>query len=452
MPHGQLGSPNKPFFTYTRFKNLLDALQFPQDNEENIIKSYLLYDYDKNTENYAKLNVNLKKRLITAETYSSVRLEKLKKYPDTPEYFWRRLNCLNAAAIRSLKKLNQASLSKFLLAKQFAIKHKNPNPQQKTAKRILRHLLTKNAVVLKGPPGTGKSFIAAQCVPKENLFFGEESIVNFLESKPTKDKPAVLLIDEANLQKPGTWEFLLPHISSLTSESCVRFKSQDYKLNENFKIIFTCNPESYPGRDYHAILQDTPTVYIKAWTDETLKAMVLLPLCKNVLHHDLSSAQLDALNALLKAYHLVESLMPPNTLSLRDIQEVTRRWLYLLKKEIPPLTAVHDAALSEWQLRFLDTEKRQQFLIKVSELFPDVDRKTTLEKPLKALPSDFYLSEKQRILFAQCQQDLQLFMAALDEKTVDGALSVKSGFLLEGPSGVGKSTLCRELLKSMSFK
>jgi len=450
IPHGRVGAPAEVYITFERLWHLLNLLDQSKRPDDNLIKSLILYDYEKGSETYAEINVQIKKLLGLADEKPGVRSYKLKKYPTTPDFFWRRLNCLNATAIQSLEKLDNEHLDKFLSNPPFNEIKKNEDSQAKIQRRILAHLKTGNSVVLKGPPGLGKTYTATTCF-KAGLYIGEQQIISFLESKPNQGNLSILLIDEANLAAQGTWDFLMPHVLARHGKSIVKFKGKDYSLDENFKIIFTCNPESYPGRDYHSILQESPTVYVPLLTDETLKNKILLKLCPGTLTEERGIA----LDSLLKAFHLAERLLPPHSLSVRDAQQVVRRWLFLMDQGLTDQQAAYEAALYEWQNRFYQKNDREFFKKELRVHFNDIDPTTIIiSRPLNfadRLPKDFYLSEKQRLLMAQLQQDILLAKKAQDDKTVDHASTVKAGFLIEGPSGIGKSSLSRALLIAMEY-
>lgn len=454
LPHGQVGTPPFVRLNFERLRHMLDRLEQQPVGEDNPIKSLFLRDYDKDTETYLKLNVMAKKLFGNADEDEepAVRLDKLLSFPPTSQYFWQRLNCLNAAALQTVGELDEAHLNYFL-RKPYKIIKKNLDPQVKICQQLDEYLFSRNGVVLKGPAGTGKTFLAIKYAKEKHSpkFFGEQDIERFMASKPSPGTEHVLILDEANLSVPGTWDCLAPLFTHVGDQAIsVTFNNKTYTLNNQFKVIFTCNPESYPSRSYHPVLQDCPTIYIEKWTDESIKNNILK---RTVFKKPLTEKHEVILDQIFKIYHAVQALLPRDEVTLRDLQQVTRRWLYHMRPEISAMQAAHEAILAEWQNRFNTPVKQDRFYEKLHEIFPEVVKTSNFKTaPIltKKFPPDFYLSTTHKALLAQIQDDIFFSKASQNEKDIDGAPIVKSGILLEGPSGIGKSTLMRQLLIAMS--
>jgi MoxR-like ATPase len=437
IKHGQVGTPSMLHLNFTRIKHFM---QYQQDAKhetmDNPIKSLFMHDYTKNKTNYAYLNVQAKKLFSQKEEKPGYRKEKLAAYPEDEQHLWQRLNCLNAAALRKVipegctdEKTIAAHLKTWLSQNPLAILPPQKDPQAKLLKRVTATLAKHHAVVLKGPPGSGKTYLALEYAKNKGVktFWGEKSIADWLNHTPPEGKEAVLVIDEANLSQPGTWDALM----------------QNPKRTAQHKIIFTCNPEDYPGRSYHAVLQDIPTWYVKSWTNEGLFNHILLPMCRKAKGFD-EKAHSTTLKQLLAAYHLAGQLMSKDTLSIRDLQQLTFRWLKAIEHSKDANLSAYKAAWFEWAESFMDAQKSARFKIDLTKLF---GLKLELKPEPVQLGSEYYLSHSRRMLLTQIAEDMQL-SAEATSTSADTAPLAKSGLLIEGASGIGKSTLLEKFLKS----
>lgn len=452
IPHGTVGMPSAPALTEQRIRNMLIALK--ENKNDNPIKAFFLHDYDKNSEVYAKLNVFAKYLFGNLETKPAYRSKKLEKY-NAFTSVWIKANCFNAAALRKLE-LNELSNEK-LSALTDECKHlvNQTDPQTKYNKIMKQYLEVYHGVVLKGPPGSGKTFLSMQYANDSKHhhlpFFGENNILKFLKSIPTKDQKAVLIIDEANLKTPGYWDFLAP-IFSPERPCTIQFQNQTFQLDsKRYEVIFTCNPESYPGRDYHALLQAIPTLRIDKWTNENIKALVIKPAIesyKTILTEEV-------IDNILRAYNKMQELAP-DTLSLRDLMQVLRRYIYHVQVYNDLDNAVYHACMTEW-LSTLPHEKAklqfenfitstQQSLISdgAREKFSPILQKLKKEK-------DFYLCDKIIDMLTKVNEDIELARTNKINGS-DENLQVKLGILVEGKSGIGKSTAFVKLLQAKGFK
>jgi adenylate kinase family enzyme len=310
----------------------------------------------------------------------------------------------------------------------------NKDPQAKLLKRLSASLAQHNAVVLKGPPGSGKTYLSLEYAKNKGIkpFWGEKGIEDWLSHTPPEGKEAVLVLDEANLSVPGTWDALI----------------HDPRRTKQHKIIFTCNPEDYPGRTYHDILQDTPTLYVKSWTDEGLLKHILLPMCQeSKIYHD--KTHKPVLMNLLASYRLAMKLMPKDTLSIRDLQQVTFRWLKSLEAGSPPQESAYIAAWHEWAESFFDIKQAENFKIKLAAIFK---LKLEMKPDPMLLDEGVYLSRSRQWMLSQIAADMKLSSLAASSVTADAAPLAKSGVVVEGPSGVGKSTIMEQFLKNQKIE
>ena len=243
LPHGNIGVPPDLRLTYARVRQYLYLLK-THAHQDNPIKSCFLEDYQ-DPEIRAYLNVLAKLILGPAKQAPGVRKEKLVHLNEEGAHFWQRLNCLNSGALRALlfnaptfsvtdpaplkiletfdfhvaSDVNRDWASIWKKAASYPpIKKSKKDAQEKIAAQMDIHLRDCRAVYLQGPPGTGKTYTAqtyAGQLGREAFWAGsDQEILAWLTAdQKNPDTEHVLIVDEANLKTPGTWEFLRPLIT-----------------------------------------------------------------------------------------------------------------------------------------------------------------------------------------------------------------------------------------------
>lgn len=194
------------------------------------------------------------------------------------KHLWKLLNCFSGAELKELlgddlaKALEKdSSFPKLEKSKLTEVSHKlqghleqikltnitseNKSHIEKREQQLSALLADDNTkiIVLKGPPGVGKTHTIRAVmnitdVTEARIYEGEQGIIEWLEKGDR-----ILLLDEANLAVPSTWDFLT---AVKRGDKIIYYQGKEYQLKTNHqKIIATINPENYPKREYHRILQ-----------------------------------------------------------------------------------------------------------------------------------------------------------------------------------------------------
>jgi MoxR-like ATPase len=243
-----------------------------------------------------------------------------------------------------------------------------------------------------------------------------------------------------------------PELESIT----IHFNGNTYELSKWHKIVTTNNPESYPGCYYHRFLQNAETIYYKMPNEARLRAILVSSLQQHGLQ--------DYANAIITAYQLIQSHNPISVYSIRALQNLAERFIMLTDKcGQPSNTLVWQAALGEFAGSIQGHDKREGFSAAlVNEL------KVTIPDDLvqDLIPISSYVIPKEKAYLVEgIKQDLLLRDRAIahDTKALEKArkegrdpneierLYHKQLLLVEGPSGIGKSTLFKILLEEQGF-
>lgn len=504
LTHGQIGTPPFPRLTYNRLLHWMNRLETLEAKEaeqdsDHPLKGLFHHDYHHNTEIYAQLNV-MAKWFFGRETTPKRRAQKLQTYPpEDPDFFWRRLNTLNSAALKQMFTTQEALLSASAQPSKsyrsylerlegIAAESKEAAPKDSQAKvlhRMNRVLDEGPLVLLKGDLGSGKTHLAFRYaqVPGRKAFWGTAAIRAWLESNPQEGEVSVAIFDEANLS-PHELSFLFPLIyahqkSQKAGEEqniTLYFEDETFQINPSrFKVILTCNPESYEasngslqayGQRVHSpILQEIPSVYVKSWNTQSILDRVLKPLCqehKGYMQDPDNHARI--LEQLLQVYQGLQKLNILQELSIRDAQSLSLRWLKRLEQGEAPQTAALKACLSEWghlsppgssadkafQALLVKVGLGSQEEIQAAAL--STSTPPELKTVMEGLKTRILLSPARESLLAWVYENLQLSDQDRKRETKDKAPLIKSGLSIEGPSGVGKSTLMREFFLEQGYK
>ena len=334
--------------------------------------------------------------------------------------------------------------------------------------RITRALELARMVMLKGPPGTGKSFsteeISRELGYKNGEIFGpvttgsdtkEADVVGkrTLEAGGTKFDPGkaakwagleqggLLIVDEANLTDPDFWNFLM---GLAADKPFVWVNGRQKMLSPRHRVIFTGNQETLTGRRFQKLLaRHAVTVRFDEFPEAFLKERVNEYLPVKVRDRE-------ALTDLILNLHQWFSRMDPSLgFSLRDVQELAVRVSLFAgadwEEEKVVQTAWHQYAPS------LTPEKRlaaEHLLAHRYGILVDDGVREKIEAA--RLNHEKSFREKGIVPVAS-----SLYMASL----IDDALAVraarlggksripgKRGMIFEGPSGRGKDEVVKLVL------
>lgn len=460
-------STNLPI-SYHLLKTMIARLKAPTLHLHNPIKGLILHNYPKNSNEYALLNI-IAKYIFTPDIQAPInqarlstlinQLKSKNNELNLDQNYYRILNCFAGKALkfiigediegifdhatRPTDTNNRLldTIDNFYQSKPALIRHKNPIDQ-------LEMLLDQDLplIILKGPPGVGKSHSIRQIQyirSDIDVLEGLNSIEAWLTS-PTEGKTKLLLLDEANMAQPGTWDFLT---GLSLDRKTIFYKGKLHQLDNLHKIIAAVNPEDYPGRYQHAYFQHYgETLYFKPGDKQFLE--------QSIIGNILSANKLNPKEAefFYEIYELYIQHQPYRAISIRDLVAFTSRVCALITKDIRASQALYLASICDFAFSISDPDKQKDFIKNVEDLFNSKNVYfTSLPKvmSLEKFSEDFYLPTSRFLLAKLIEQSVILCDFACTQPK--NTLVFKSGMLLEGDSGIGKSTLYLKILTNLGY-
>ena len=469
LQHTGLGQPEPPVLNYQALNRLVRALTTASSrhlHQSNPVKGLLHYDYPKKSRNYAYLNVmakslfapeHLKEQDRSRKLARFVHKHKIKTREDVIRYSWELANCCDLQTARSLffstkdQVISTAGIDQLCtIIKPFQQSVTEPSPKKSAGHKAaaqLRELLHDeytHAIFLKGEPGSGKTHNIRSLkkeLPKGHYHKGTDQITAWLEAIPQGKDPIILHLDEANMELPGSWDLFK---GLFRKDASIYYQGKSYPLKPQHKVIFTGNSESLPGRYFHDFFrQYAETLHfampLESWIKENFILKELRDLKIHPDKHDIVSSQL------LWAFYHINDYNPHLEISLRDINSLLRRFALLTLSINQPEEAARQTCLSEFAAAIPNIAKRRQFIDAVNEMAMTTQPVTASEKPVRVIQDLVIPATKQYIVDA-IEQDL------LISKHAGKDTAYRRGILLEGGSGVGKSSLYKAVLDSQDPK
>lgn len=459
IPHVGKGIPDLPKLSKSRLQRMLRALQNPRIHLRNPIKGLFHYDYPKQSEEYAYLNTVAKYLFDVGDrTSASTKAHRLAELKvNINENTWQILNCLDGKTLRAIfgpditqsimihpstfrPILTQdalARLQQVLLTPITSLEKKSHVQKREEQLQTLLNDPLVPIILLKGEPGVGKTYSVRELQNQLNFktYEGEEGILQWLNDP--SDEIKALLLDEANMASPGTWDFL-KGISR--DKKNIYYQGKVYPLTEKHKIIATGNPENYPGRSYHPFFQHYGETLMFAIPERTyLESKILQPILSERFAH--------VQNDLLHAYFLIQKYNPLFEYSNRDLINLAERFIFLASQANnaeEEKQALKKACIAEFAVAIFDKAKREQFM---NDLIEQLKLPTVSTDTITS--STFYLPSTKAYLREFIEQDLQMRNEVIHSDNQDR--SYKKGVVLEGEAGARKSTLFKKILEENGF-
>lgn len=453
IKHDGINTP--PELVVTEDKVLAFANAMKQTKAHNPVKDIFCMNYAGCHEIYARVCVMAKRHLSEAQDDGDIDHDQLKMLLESmtgsvDAVKWQILNCCSPSYLRKHPNI-MATLpaSPEAIRKVFgslqAIKKTTQLPHATLVKNALKRF---PFVELRGEPGTGKTHFLKHEIINNGIeyYWGDKGILPWLKSTTaSRHRPAILLLDEANMRRPGHWEFL----RGLMRHD-IYYKGVRYKLSLNsHQVIFTGNPENYPGRHYHALLQEVPKIHFESPQRDFLEHKVVMPLLTEEKTMTGVNEQMREKMAkqFVQAYFHVKAKLPYETVSIRDLKCMVEHLRTLMVRTGRTLMdkMVCTTIVQTFAGLFRSGEKRNAFVdwLKRSYKTETIDLLT-----LPDAARGYMLPSTRQLLWHNVNQCLRRReLAVAHEKTL-----TRSGFLVEGPSGIGKSEMMLQALHDNHYK
>jgi len=462
LPHRGLGIPVAPTLSYHHLKRFIHKITTEQKlHKQNPMKSIMVYDYPKKSEEYAYINVLGK--YYFQPTIKKTRHSKLNKLNKKfgiftsidalKENAWKALNCFSGADLRDLlgtdlnqsvhyPELSDEQLETLFIKIKSSLRHSSPSVSQishfQKQMNQLETVLGDPAtplIVIKGPAGLGKTRTVRKKLGKYHD--GMAAIPTWLK------EGGILLLDDINVTLPGSQDFLKGLVRSLEDgKKTIYYQGIEYPITASHKAIMTVNPESYAQRHYHPIFQKfAEIIYFQKPDREYLEKVTVKEYLEpfNLYDAALSTKLITVFEDIIHRYN--SSFVT----SLRDLENVSRRFIALAQHDKNLDRAMLRACVGEFSGAIKNPENRNKFVNELETLF-NVRKQNEALSPLISISPKYSLPKEKSYLIESIEQDLMMRDFYLEQKENKDEIYYKSAVLLQGDPGVGKSTFFRVLL------
>lgn len=461
-------------FNYARLKFVLEQLKLPPSERlyRNPLKAFFQLDFVKSSEAYAFFNFLAK--IIFDDGISDPKSTANNKPTKGQDLFWYKVNALNAQQIKTILNIQDyreildlfnmdSSASLKPEYQQALLTHQPPQSvilsresyKTRHLMRLEKALSVNSVVELKGLPDIDKSSYVVDLAKKleANCFWYPHELSRWLDHRNKKNQ-AILIIEDANMGTDGVLDFLRGMPDG------VYFQGQYYPLSENHKIVCVSDLENSPGRTYHQLLQDIPTLYMGQRSEEELYQEIVQPLEK--------ALGLPSCKPLIRVYFKMMEQLKSHKIGTRDLTQLILLIKLRFNKSLVSSSQIDERIFYQvcydyWRGCFVDNAELEQFMEILQQSFPKATRdlivfnhssyeeiaKKLTEKNLWLCPTTWRLLMKIVDNVRIHEQKPELLSAMnIAEKASTG----KAGVSLKGGSGIGKSTLLREVLIAMGYQ
>jgi MoxR-like ATPase len=426
-------------FSWDKVPDYIQSLAFTEDEARKVTERIKAF-YTKAEHVKHNGRTTPPELIITEDSVAQIAME-MRFHPHNPiEYGFLQNYTEDKASYEQLK----------LLAKQHLLDPKNLPPldcrlvvgstnnsiitEELKQKEAIEEILQCSPFIeLRGTPGTGKTHFIKNHLPQNSSFWGEDKIIDWLESKK---ECQYLLLDEANMKEPGYWDFLQG-----LREHRIYYKGTFYPVDPNtHKVIFTGNPENYPNRHHHSFLQQVPKVFFKPHTDEYLTQHIILPKLNQLGISP--SAQEEIARIFIYAYKDAKTRLPFELLNIRDVKTLIDRFSFYFDRDCRSKRPIEYAHLvcKEVFLGLLRTPSSRDAYLQGLQKICQCDSAPLSHSTLNN--KDYYLPTSRALWWHTINQCLE---------TSNFEEGSRRGILMEGPSGIGKTEMMLRAVQGQGF-
>lgn len=430
-----------------KFSDLFETISLENKSEHTMTKRFLRFNY---SEHELLTYLRQGKNIILKGDIAPELYHRIESIFSPKSYLIINGESVKISASLKLvtsKKIDNPDLfdSAYCETHQFDLKPANINLEithgntiQARAKKVSEIFKKSSFISFHGIPGTGKTHFIKHAIPKHQCYWGEDSIIPWLTSK---DYPNYLLLDEANMKKPGYWDFLKG-----LNEGQIYYKGKFYPVSpKTHYVIFTENPDHYPGRYHHAFLQQVPKVHFTPYTEQDLIRNVSLVL--DEMNLSIPGFALTIVNA----YQLAQQKLPKEILlSYRELMSLLDRFKSYKPKASNVFSNAYLASIEIFGGLFKHAPQRQDFLDELRAIFSNGEELIFTLALLETLPAipNYFIPNSKQLLWTDINDSIRLREYAFETSST----LTRAGFLVEGPSGIGKSEMMLQALKQRGYQ
>lgn len=309
--------------------------------------------------------------------------------------------------------------------------------------KILSELDASPYLFVAGPSGVGKSTYVLSRLrnANRNVHVGVDNIKNWLRGKGDKDE--VLFIDEANLERAGTWDFLEGLFNKTPG---VVYEGQFYPLTKHHKVVFAGNYSNFVGRTQHRFfIRHGQVINFKEMPEDVLASEVIVPGLKATFPW-LQQQGIDQITRkLLDAYKKINQFGYDHPFTPRNLKIIClRAFDYMQRYKLDHLSAF-DLAIVDEASGLIPNSKSNVF----AEWIPLKEQVKKYNNEIPSQIGKFYVTESRRDQIRLLQTQFQLRDYAISNPAL-ASFDIPS-LLIEGAPGIGKSLMVIEYLKANGY-
>ncbi len=227
-------------------------------------------------------------------------------------------------------------------------------------------------------------------------------------------------------------------------------------------MIFTGNPEHYSRqRDFHTFLEEMPIDFYKAWSGRKIVAHLskLWQEITSPISPAEEKTEIPVIQLIVKAMHILEetfpTLFPPGRLTLRYLHQVMHRLDIRRPLGLDFKNLAYTICVDEWMPLLPTHEQRGVFRQQLNKLFSLEKYPENLDEKLVSLNPEWEKIREFLHIPQERWHDVLVMYEDLKLQTQHSSTGdnhrIKNAILLEGPSGIGKTTLLLGLFKTLGY-